>query len=311
MTDLERSIRDAARGYEPPEDWLERIERRARTRKRNQRILAVTAGLGVSIALLVPLVLQITSEDVAPGRGGGPAAPGGACEISVPVTNHWRWEGSGVDTVGGQDAELVGDASLSPGFIGRALTLDGDGDFAFVANDPAIEFASRDFTFLLWVRFDRMSGGEQILVEKWVQRGPRSSRGWSFAKPKQEAFGLYVSSDAGIDGVGSDTLVLPAERWLHFAVQRRGGTVRIFLNGSVIVTDTTITLGDLATASSVKFGHRGGRSDTPGATLEQGNFLDGQLDEIIFVVGRALSTEQIETIYQEQLACNVAPSSAG
>lgn len=309
MTDLDRGIREAASKHEPPTDWFERIERRARTRKRNQRILAATAGLGVSVALVVALVAQVTSEEAAPGPGGGPAAPRGDCEVSVPVTNWWRWEGSGADTIGGRDAELVGDASLEPGFIGRALSLDGQGDFASVADDPAIEFGNGDFTFLLWARFERVSGGEQILVEKWVQRGPRSSRGWSFAKPKGEDFGLYVSSDAGLDGIGSESLGLPADTWLHFAVQRRGGTVRIFLNGSEAVTDTMITLGDLATASSLKFGHRGGTSDTPGATLEQGNFLDGQLDEIMLVVGHALSAEEIETIYREQLGCNAAAAS--
>jgi hypothetical protein len=303
MTDLDRSLRDAARRYEPPEDWLERIERRARTKRRNQRILAVTMGLGVSLAVLIPLAVQTASDEVAPGRGGGPAAPGGGCQVSVPVTNRWTWDGSGADAVGGQDAELVGDASFEPGFIGQALTLDGDGDFAQVADDPAVEFGTADFTFLLWVRFDRVTGDEQIMVEKWVQRGARSSRGWSFAKPTQGAFGLYVSSDAGLDGTGSDTLALAEDTWIHFAVQRREETIRTFLNGSMVVRDR-MTLGDLATASSVKFGHRGGSGDTPGATLDQGNFLAGQLDEIMFSVGRALSAEEIETIYEEQLACS-------
>ena len=108
-----------------------------------------------------------------------------------------------------------------------------------------------------------------------------------------------------LPGGGSDPLGLPADTWHHFAVQRRGGTVRIFLDGSVVVTDTGVTLGDLATGSSLKFGHRGGISDTAGATLEQGLFLDGQLDEVMFVVGRAPSGEQIATIYEEQLACGI------
>ena len=304
MTDLDRSIRETGNRFEPPADWLERIDRRARAKRRNQRILAVTVGLGVSVALLIPLAMQLTSDEVAPGRGGGPAGPGRSCEVTVPVTNWWGWDGSGADAVGGQDAELLGDASLEPGFIGQALTLDGDGDFAEVADDPAIEFGDDDFTFLLWVRFARNWGQEQIMIEKWVQRGPRTSRGWSFAKPEGGAFGLYVSSDAGLGGAGSETLVPPVDTWLHYAVQRRGGTVRIFLNGSVVVADHTITLGDLATESSLKFGHRGGNDDTPGATLRQGFFLDGQIDEAMLVVGDALTADEIETIYQEQLACS-------
>ena len=35
----------------------------------------------------------------------------------------------------------------------KAFTLDGDGDFINVADDPALDFGGNDFTVDLWVNF--------------------------------------------------------------------------------------------------------------------------------------------------------------
>ena len=297
MTDLERSIRDAAERYEPPADWLERIHRRARTKRRNQRLLAATVGLVGTLAIIVPLVWEVTTHEGVPADQQRPAG-GGRCAVSIPITNWWQWEGSGADAIGGQDVELHGDATFEPGFIGQALTLDRDGDFASLPDDPTIEFGSGDFTFMLWVRFDR-SAGEQVMLEKWVQRFERPSTGWSFVK-RGRRVALFMTPPLG--GGTSVEVDVPENTWVHFAVHRSGATVRILMNGTVMVTAPDLA-GDLDSASSLKFGHRGGLDDTAGAQLDQGFFLQGQIDEVMFNVDRALSPDEIETIYREQLAC--------
>jgi hypothetical protein len=47
--------------------------------------------------------------------------------------------------------------------------------------------------------------------------------------------------------------------------------------------------GNLDSSSSLKFGHRGNPSDTPGSEDDREFFLDGRIDEIELFVGRALS----------------------
>jgi hypothetical protein len=57
---------------------------------------------------------------------------------------------------------------------------------------------------------------------------------------------------------------------------------------------------DLDSPASLKFGHRGSPEDTPGSVDDRGLFLDGRLDEVRLVVGRALSDEQIRAIIEAE-----------
>jgi hypothetical protein len=297
MSDLDRELREAARRYEPPPDWFERIQARAKTKRRNQRILAATVGASLSIAIVITIVSAIVTSD--PPTAGGPAADGETCRISVRVTNRWRWEGSGTDDVGNQDAELHGDATFAPGFIGDALTLDGDGDFASVPDDPAIDVGTGDYTLLLWVNFSN-TDRPQVLVEKWVQRERRTSLGWTFQMVSDGSIAFF-SREPDL-WAATQQLTIQPDTWLHFAVRREGNTLTIFRDGVEVATGRGPDA-DLDSRSSLKFGHRGGDDDTPGATLRQEFFLSGQLDEIQLSVGRALSDEAILRIYETQLAC--------
>jgi hypothetical protein len=53
---------------------------------------------------------------------------------------------------------------------------------------------------------------------------------------------------------------------------------------------------DRGTRSTLKLGHRGGVSDTPGATDEQGFYLGGRIDEAHLFIGKALTHEEIRSI---------------
>jgi hypothetical protein len=50
--------------------------------------------------------------------------------------------------------------------------------------------------------------------------------------------------------------------------------------------------------SSLKFGHRGNPTDTPGSEDESGFFLNGRIDEVEIAVGRALPPGQIRAIFE-------------
>ena len=76
------------------------------------------------------------------------------------------------------------------------------------------------------------------------------------------------------------------------------------MDGALIATEIG-PVGDLDSAASLKFGHRGDPDDTPGSESEHGFFLEGQLDEIEFVVGRALSDEEIISLFERPPDCAV------
>jgi hypothetical protein len=301
VKDLNEAIRDAAGRNEPPAAWLERVEARVRRRRRNRRILAATVGMGLSLAVFVPLALELRTSESVPG--GPPASSGAAapCGFSTPLTGWWRWEGSGADEIAGRDAELQGDARFAPGLVGEALTLNGHGDFASVPDDPALDVGTGDFTVAIWVRFDATER-PQVLAEKWVQRFDRRSIGWSLEKRRDNSIGFYTEGVGGGVGVDSAPLEIPPDTWFHVAARRSGETVQIFVDGMLLATRSG-PVGDLDSAASLKFGHRGGWHDTPGSDGAQGFFLHGQLDEVELVVGRALSGEEIRSLFERQSAC--------
>jgi hypothetical protein len=55
---------------------------------------------------------------------------------------------------------------------------------------------------------------------------------------------------------------------------------------------------DADSRSSIKFGHRGAPADTSGSVSDQGFFLNGRIDEVKLVIGRALSNREIQAIVE-------------
>jgi hypothetical protein len=77
---------------------------------------------------------------------------------------------------------LKNDAAFGEGHVGGAFVLGGIDDFVEVSHDDALNVGTGDFTVDLWVNFNSTEG-EQILVEKWVQRFDGTpSTGWTFTK---------------------------------------------------------------------------------------------------------------------------------
>ena len=196
------------------------------------------------------------------------------------------------------NAVLRGDAAMGAGFVGNAFVLDGDGDFVDVAHNPALNVGTGDFTVDLWVNFNT-TDGEQVLVEKWIQRFPRiGTEGWSLTKLEGNVLALALrSSTLSIEhSVVSDVLAISTGTWHHFAARRQGSVGTLFMNGKPIASGSLDPV-NLDTTSSLKFGHRGSPTDTPGSEDERGFFVNGRIDEVDLFVGRALSDEEIPAIF--------------
>lgn len=210
------------------------------------------------------------------------------------LTGWWPGDGSTADIVGGHDAVLHGNASFGEGLVEQAFLLDGDGDFVAVADDPALNVGAGDFTVDLWVYFNS-TAGEQVLVEKYIENFSDTPPGWTLTKLEDNSlrFGTGLASDA--HGVTSAPLALPDNTWIHIAARRGNGVASIYVNGRVVAAAPFVDNGD--SNSSLKFGHRGSPSDTPGSLDDSGFFLNGRIDEVEFFVGRALPPGQIRAIF--------------
>ncbi len=262
----------------------------------DRRLVAIGATVALALVAITigPSVLDRFGRS-APGGVGSPS-----CAIAPPnLVGWWPGDGSVEDIVGGRDAELIGGASFAPGLVNRAFQLDGDGDFVDIADDPALDVGRRDFGVALWAWFDH-TGGEQVLMEKWVQRFGAPALGWTLTKLDTNAIGFFTEDGLGGGaGASSRPLDLPARSWLYLVARRSGGTVDVFMNGERIATASNSSpILDLTSDSSVKLGHRGGPGDTPGAQDPNGYFFAGALDEVQFVVGRTMTEDEVRANFR-------------
>ena len=119
------------------------------------------------------------------------------------LTGWWPGDGDRDDIVGGRDALLRGGTTFTPGLVDKAFALDGDGDFAEVPDEDALDVGTGDFTVDLWVKFNDTSG-EQVLVEKYIERFDLAeTSGWTLTKLDGNVILLALGSAGGVDSVRS------------------------------------------------------------------------------------------------------------
>ena len=203
------------------------------------------------------------------------------------------WPGDSVtnDITGRWPATLRGGASFGPGLVREAFTLNGNGQFVDVPADPRLNMSTRDFTIELWVRFNTLDG-EQVIAEKFVETMSASTRGWTLTKLPNNVIRFALGPGRNVDTPAGS---IAADTWTHFAARRSGQTFTIFQNGSPVASGNFTA--DLDTTSSLKFGHRGNPSDTPGSGDTRNFWLNGAIDEPA-LYNRALSDQEIASIFQ-------------
>ena len=210
-----------------------------------------------------------------------------ACIVpSMGLTSWWPGDGDTEDIIAHRTGSFMGDATTGPGLVDKAFLLDGEDDYIEVADDPAFNFSTGDFTVDLWVKFNDLSG-QQVLMEKWIQGYP-ISQGWTLTKLENQV--LLLAMDDGVEvewAVGSMVLDLQPNVWYLFAATRQDQLITLSMNG-VGIASADIDLLNLDSPTTLKFGRRGDDS---------GFYLNGRIDEVEIYNGTALSQDQISEIY--------------
>jgi len=200
----------------------------------------------------------------------------------------WSGEGNGNDSVGGNNLMVPADISYVEGKVGQAFGFNGAGQWLNCGNTSAGNFGANDFAVAFWVKFNTVNT-EQVMVEKYVETlgGSGEPSGWSMTKLSNNRFqfaGATSRVDFGYAVAGT---------WTYLVVTRNNGNVRCYMNG--VLVGQLAALADLDSTASLKLGHRGNPTDTPGSADPRQMYLNGALDEIA-IYDRALSAEEIETI---------------
>ena len=130
------------------------------------------------------------------------------------------------------------------------------------------------------------------MVEKYIENGCATLvQGWSLTKPSNNSVEMNYHCTGPIESA-PDVMTVG---WHHVAAVRSNSTTSIYLDG-VQVGSGTSGPDNVSTVSSLKIGHRGNPSDTPGSTDTRGFYLNGLIDEVE-VFNRAITTNEIQAIY--------------
>lgn len=192
-----------------------------------------------------------------------------------------------IDTANNYTVTAVGNAKLTTTenkFGSAALYLDGTGSVA--TTDPSIvDFLADDFTIDCWV---------YLLSEKY--HGIISADGYSTCAIGIQNDGSVLCDYKGLSaGISTSPGQVSTNTWTHIAVTRASGTVKIFINGSL-----------------VNSGLMSNPFATPSIATTIGNFSDpgfdeiwsfnGYIDELRIIKGVAVYTDNftpIENPYPE------------
>jgi hypothetical protein len=149
--------------------------------------------------------------------------------LALAGSSYWRFdEGSGemaFDFLGGRHATIRGNPVWVTGSFGRALHLDGDGDYLEVGRIPGL---SAEQTKMLWIYIKSVTSDGVYLIDE----GGDGNNNWiELYDPNGDG---NPSIRAGFDSfnyIDSKARIKPG-CWYHIAVvTRRSGSLAIYING--------------------------------------------------------------------------------
>lgn len=250
---------------------------------------------------------------------GVPRPQGAHCDIGAyegvlsGLVSWWQAEGDATDVLGANDGSLQNQAGFVPGFAGQAFALDGVDDWVIVPDSPTLNLGDRDFTAALWVNF-ASTDEEQVLLEKFVETlrdQDRARIGWSITKLADQSLrvvGPLLTDDGAILNTG--VLPITADRWHYVVLTRERSNFILYWDGQIVGGASTYL--DLDSKATLKIGHRGNPTDTPGSLDDRGFYLHGCVDEVQ-LWDHALSDEEIAATAAmgRNEACIATPTTPG
>jgi len=220
-------------------------------------------------------------------------SPNQTCSSAPPngLVSWWRGEGNATDSVGANHGTLRNGATFAPGREGQAFSLDAVDDYVSLANTTTMDVGTGEFSVAFWVQFHTLAA-DQTLFNKDVGTFPNDQTylvEYDVANPS-------AGTPAGLRFLVRDTtanqndLVAPVslntEQWYHVVAVRTGSTSQLYLDGTLIGTQTAGTNMNTGTGGLAALGR---------LAVSPARFVGGLLDEVQFY-NRALAAGDISPL---------------
>lgn len=222
--------------------------------------------------------------------------PASAFECSLApsgLVHWWRGENNAQDSAGSAEGALTPGASFVNGRVGRGFLFNGASGAVQFPDSASWNFAKRDFSIDLWVRFGAIAprspfissddgGGDR---KKWVFWYDALGDGGPPGPALRFALNApRVGNSNPISAPWSPTVGV----WYHVAITRASDTYSLFINGAKVATAN-----DVATVPDASFPLEIGAAE--------GFRHNGVIDEVD-IFDRALSPSEIRAIFLSRSA---------
>ncbi len=167
--------------------------------------------------------------------------------------------------------------------------FDGLDDYLSIPYSGDWHFGSGNFTVDLWVNFSDTSSNA-ILINQWEVMPAETENAWTFQYNGNDLIFIYSSDD----NTPEDTYSVPwdpaAGRWYHVAAVRNGDNIKLFVNGTSVLSEPMT--GSIKNAvTSVNIG---------GSEFLPSDFcFSGLLDDIRMQKGVAMSDQEIQDYFED------------
>jgi hypothetical protein len=146
-------------------------------------------------------------------------------------------DGSIIDASQTSALTLVGNTKSSTTQIkygNSSMYFDGAGDYVSIPSSTNFDFGTGDFTLETWANLSALSTN-RVLIDKWSTGNVNS---WQlYWRSSGTSIVFYVGSTIVVQDPNPSNIVVG--EWNHIALSKSGTTVRLFINGIVVATNTS------------------------------------------------------------------------
>jgi hypothetical protein len=236
--------------------------------------------------LLLLFSVSIHSQFVAVS-GGGAGEPSQLLDSLFAYYPLDESSGNFEDVHGGRDLTASGTLTYSvSGKVGTCVTFITDGQGKYTADD--FEFAG-SFSISAWVKTGNASTWQGIVT--YYGNGGSGDRGWSLRKNAGgagSATGVAVMYYVGGNVLSVSTSAINDDGWHHvvFTFDSSDDNMRVYVDGDLEDTDNNTNAAAYDTDCDLEIG-----------SVDDGQFWDGEIDEVAIYRGRALAEGSVDSLW--------------